>query len=36
MDFLIYTPKEVKNRLLLGDLFVKEVIYQGKILYERK
>lgn len=36
MDFLIYTPKEVKTRLLLGDLFVKEIINQGKVLYEQE
>ena len=35
MDFLIYTPEQVKNRLEIGDFFVKEIIDKGKILYDK-
>lgn len=33
---IVYTPEEVKNRLELGDFFVKKILTKGKILYERK
>ena len=36
IDVLIYTPQEIRERLKLGDLFVKEVIERGKLIYERK
>ena len=32
---LVYTPKEVINRLALGDDFVKEVLSKGEVLYAR-
>lgn len=32
-DFLVARPGEVKRRLSLGDPFVKEIIYKGKVLY---
>jgi uncharacterized protein len=32
---LVYTPKEVSNRLALGDDFVKEVLSKGEVLYAR-
>lgn len=35
MDFLIYTPQQVKKRLEIGDFFVKEIIDKGKILYDK-
>ena len=34
MDFLVYTPEQVKNRLEIGDLFIKDVLTNGKVLYE--
>lgn len=34
MDFLVYTPDQVENRLRIGDLFVKDVLTNGKILYD--
>jgi uncharacterized protein len=34
MDFLVYTPEQVENRLKIGDLFVKDVLTNGKVLYE--
>ena len=33
-DFLVYTPQEIKKRLTLGDFFIKEILEQGKIMYE--
>ena len=35
-DILIYTPKEFKNRLNLGDFFVKDILTKGKVLYEKQ
>ena len=34
MDILVRTPQELKNRLRLGDIFFKEVLAKGKVLYE--
>ena len=36
IDILVYTPKETKERLGLGDYFVEDVIKKGKLIYERK
>mgnify|MGYP001561427542 CR=1 FL=1 len=33
---IIITPAELKNRLAEGDLFLKEIIDHGKIVYERE
>lgn len=33
MDILIYTPKEVEKRLLIGDFFIKEILSKGKVFY---
>jgi len=35
LDILVYTPKEVKNRLLIDDFFIKRILSQGKVLYEK-
>ena len=32
---LVYTPKEVEERLALGDDFVEEILTRGKVLYAR-
>jgi hypothetical protein len=32
---LVYTPKELKNRLKLGDDFITEITEKGIVLYER-
>jgi len=32
---LIYTPVEIEQRLNLGDFFIKEILKEGKVLYER-
>ncbi len=36
VDFVVYTPKELKQRLALGDFFVKNILEEGKILYDRE
>ena len=36
LDVLVYTPQEIKNRMLLEDFFVKNIIQQGKTIYARK
>jgi len=33
VDYLIYRPKEVSERLALGDPFVISVMNEGKVLY---
>ncbi len=33
---IVLTPKEVKERLKLGDFFLQEILAEGKILYEKK
>ena len=35
MDFLVYTPDQIRRRLAMGDFFVKDVIRKGKLLYDR-
>lgn len=35
IDFIIYTPQEFKERLSLGDFFIKRVLKEGKVLYEK-
>ena len=32
---IVYTPEEVKQRLSLGDDFVKEILDKGKVLYAK-
>ena len=36
LDVLVYTPQEIKNRMLLEDFFVKNIIQQGKTVYAKK
>jgi predicted nucleotidyltransferase len=33
---LVYTPQELAERLDMGDDFVKEIVSEGKVLYEEK
>lgn len=35
MDFLVYTPRQIEKRLMIKDFFVKEIMENGKILYEK-
>ena len=32
-DFIVYTPQEIKERLKLGDPFLKIIFKEGRILY---
>ena len=33
-DFIVYKPQELEQRLKLGDPFVKNILKEGKVLYE--
>ena len=35
-DFIVYTPKEVRNRGRLGDPFVRTILEKGDVLYEKE
>ncbi len=35
VDVLIYTPREIEERLAMNDFFVREILETGKVLYER-
>ncbi len=35
LEPLVYTPKELKERLALGDFFFQTIFEKGKILYEK-
>ena len=36
VDLLVRTPEQVKARLDLGDSFIREIIENGKVLYEAR
>lgn len=36
LDPLVYTPKELTQRLALGDFFIQEIMQEGRVLYERE
>lgn len=36
IDALVYTPSEIKKRVKLNDFFIKRIIENGKVLYEKK
>lgn len=33
LDPIVYTPDEIKERLSLGDYFIKRIMREGEILY---
>jgi uncharacterized protein len=33
-DLLVHTPQAVRKRLRMGDSFMKEILEEGKVLYE--
>lgn len=35
MDVLVYTPSEIDERIEEGDLFLKKILIEGKVLYEK-
>jgi predicted nucleotidyltransferase len=36
MDIIVRTPKELEQRLDVGDFFFEEIVERGKVLYERR
>ncbi|MCJ7777181.1 MAG: hypothetical protein MUP16_02555 [Sedimentisphaerales bacterium] len=34
LDLLVRTPEKVRQRIEMGDSFMKEILKQGKLLYE--
>lgn len=34
VDLIVRTPENVRERLAMGDLFMEEVLEEGKVLYE--
>jgi uncharacterized protein len=34
IDIIVRTPRQIKERLRMGDSFIKEVVEKGKVLYE--
>jgi len=34
LDLLVRTPARIKERLALGDDFIKDILEKGKVLYE--
>ncbi len=34
MDLLVRTPQKVRERIEMGDAFMREILDQGKVLYE--
>jgi uncharacterized protein len=33
---IVYTPREIDNRLTLGDFFLQTIMQKGKVLYEKR
>ncbi|MGQ9787060.1 MAG: nucleotidyltransferase domain-containing protein [Anaerolineae bacterium] len=36
VDILVRTPQEIERALAEGDFFIREIIAQGRVLYERR
>lgn len=36
IDILVRTPKEIERRISIGDYFIRRILTEGKILYERR
>jgi uncharacterized protein len=34
VDLLVRTPEKIRQRLQIGDQFIKDIIEEGKVLYE--
>jgi uncharacterized protein len=35
LDIIVRTPRELAERIAMGDLFLREITARGKVLYER-
>jgi predicted nucleotidyltransferase len=36
IDIMVRTPEEIRYRLEIGDLFVREIIEHGRVLYDQR
>ncbi|MBI3913154.1 MAG: nucleotidyltransferase domain-containing protein [Chloroflexi bacterium] len=36
MDILVRAPKQIKERIAMGDYFLREITTKGKVLYEHR
>ena len=36
MDILVRNPDEIERRLEMGDYFIRQVLEQGRVIYERR
>ncbi|MBN2020138.1 MAG: nucleotidyltransferase domain-containing protein [Sedimentisphaerales bacterium] len=34
VDLLVRTPEKIRQRLAIGDQFIKDILREGKVLYE--
>ena len=34
LDLLVYTPEQLRYRLEIGDRFIREIVEQGKVMYD--
>jgi predicted nucleotidyltransferase len=34
MDLMVYTPQRLKERVEMGDWFLRDILEEGKVLYE--
>jgi len=34
MDLLVRTPEKVRERIEMGDTFMREIVERGRVLYE--
>lgn len=36
VDFIVFTPEELRQRVKIGDFFIKNILDEGEVLYESK
>jgi len=36
VDILVRTPEEIEQRIKIGDHFIRKILAEGKVLYERR
>jgi len=34
LDLLVRTPQEIRKRVAMGDVFIREILEKGEVLYE--
>ena len=35
LDPIVYTPSQIRKRLAMGDFFIKDILSQGRAIYEK-